>query len=60
MIVQQQHLLVNGTTSTNVSSFVEYKMVLDTSIQQEQGPQIYIFLILGQRLLMKDKFFQLH
>ena len=31
--------LVNGTTSTNVSGFVEYKMVLDTSIQQEEESQ---------------------
>ena len=31
--------LVNGTTSTSVSGFVEYKMVLDTSIQQEQESQ---------------------
>ncbi len=31
--------LVNGTTSTSTSSFVEYKMVLDTSIQQEQEQQ---------------------
>lgn len=31
--------LVNGTTGTSVSNFVEYKMVLDTSVQAEPETQ---------------------